>query len=95
MRAGASPFQNGIDGGAPCASSTRTTPLSTRRMRQECRAEQEDVAGHALDGEVFVERADALPVGLGDDGVVGRVGDRAARGDAGQPRAAPAAQRGG
>ena len=31
--AGASPSQNGMVGGMPCASSTRTTPRSTRRMR--------------------------------------------------------------
>ena len=35
VRPGASPFQNGIVGGAPCASSTRTRPGSTRRMRHE------------------------------------------------------------
>ena len=52
------------------------------------RAEQEDVAGHALDGEVFVERADDVSVGLGDDGVVGGLGDRAAGGDRGEARAA-------
>ena len=34
------------------------------------RSEQEDVAGHALDGEIFVERSDDVPVGLGDDVVV-------------------------
>ena len=33
LRPGASPSQNGIVGGWPCASSTRTTPLPTRRMR--------------------------------------------------------------
>ena len=33
LRPGASPSQNGIVGGRPCASSTRTTPRSTRRMR--------------------------------------------------------------
>ena len=32
---GASPSQNGIEGDAPCASSTRTRPLSTRRIRHE------------------------------------------------------------
>jgi hypothetical protein len=31
--AGASPSQKGMLGGAPCASSTRTRPGSTRRMR--------------------------------------------------------------
>ena len=35
VRAGASPSQNGIVGGAPAASTTRTRPASTRRMRQE------------------------------------------------------------
>jgi len=33
---GASPSQNGIDGGWPFASATRTTPLPMRRMRHEC-----------------------------------------------------------
>ena len=35
VRPGASPFQNGIEGAAPCASSTRTRPGSTRRIRHE------------------------------------------------------------
>ena len=35
MRPGASPSQNGTDGGAPWASATRTTPGSTRRIRHE------------------------------------------------------------
>ena len=35
VRPGASPRQNGIDGAAPWASSTRTRPGSTRRMRQD------------------------------------------------------------
>ena len=46
--------------------------------RPRVRAEQEDVAGHALDREIFVERADDVPVGLGDDVVVRGVGNRAA-----------------
>ena len=87
-----SPFQNGIDGGAPCAFSTRTTPDSTRRILPRRRAEQEDVAGHALDREVFVDRADDVAVGFGDDVVVRRLGDRAARRDRGHARAAPRAQ---
>ena len=33
LRPGASPSQNGMVGGAPSASSTRTVPRSTRRMR--------------------------------------------------------------
>ena len=36
VRPGASPSQNGTDGGAPCASTTRTMPGSTRRIRHEC-----------------------------------------------------------
>ena len=55
------------------------------------RPEQEHVAGHALDGEVFVERADDGSVGLGDHEVLRVVGNRAAGGDRGQPRAPPAA----
>ena len=35
VRPGASPSQNGTEGGAPCASSTRTMPGSTRRIRHE------------------------------------------------------------
>ena len=44
-------------------------------------------------GEIFVERADDVPLGFGDDVVVGRVGNRAAAGDRGEARAAPRAQR--
>ena len=35
VRPGASPCQCGTEGGAPCASVTRTVPGSTRLMRQE------------------------------------------------------------
>ena len=35
VRAGASPSQKGMLGGSPRASSTRTTPCSTRRVRHE------------------------------------------------------------
>ena len=55
-------------------------------------AELEDVAGQALDGEVLVDAADRLVLGLQHHLVVGGVGDRAAGGQRGQPRAAPAAQ---
>ena len=55
-------------------------------------AELEDVAGHALDGEVLVHRADDLVLRLQQHLVVGVVGDRAAGGERRQPRAAPAAQ---
>ena len=55
-------------------------------------AELEDVAGHALDGEVLVHRADDLGLGLQQHLVVGVVGDGAAGGQRRQARAAPAAQ---
>ena len=58
-------------------------------------AEQEDVAAHALDREVLVDRADAArPCGSSTDVVVGGVGDRAAAGDGGEPRAAARRARG-
>ena len=55
-------------------------------------AELEDVAGQALDGEVLVDGADHLVFGLQHHLIVGVVGDRAAGGKRGEPRAAPAAQ---
>src|SRR5205085_8455953 len=57
-------------------------------------AELEDVAGVALDGEVFVERADEGVVALENDAVVGDLGDDAARGDGEHARAAAAADSG-
>ena len=83
-----SPFQNGIDGGAPCASSTRTTPGFDAPDLPRVRAQQEDVAGHALDREVFVERADDVALGLDDDVVVRGLGNRAAARDRRHARAA-------
>ena len=55
-------------------------------------AEQEHVAGHALDGPVLVHRADEGVVGIEQHAVVGGVGDRAAGGERREARAAPAAQ---
>src|SRR5262249_57179835 len=54
-------------------------------------AELKDVAGVALDGEVFVQRADERIARIEDDAIVGDFGDRAARRDREQPRAAPRA----
>ena len=51
-------------GGAPCASATRTTPARDLHDPPRRVAELEDVAGHALDGEVLVERADERVLGL-------------------------------
>jgi hypothetical protein len=50
-------------------------------------AELKDVAGEALDGEIFVERADEDAGGLENHLVIGVVGDGAAAGDGGEPRA--------
>ena len=55
-------------------------------------AELEDVAGHALDGEILVHAADRQRGRLDHDGVVGGIGNRAGRGQCGQARIAPAAQ---
>ena len=55
-------------------------------------AELENVAGHALDGEILVDGTDRLIFRLEDNLIIGRVGDRAARGQRGQPRPAPSAQ---
>ena len=57
-------------------------------------AEEEDVARHALDGEVLVDRADAEPLRLLDHLVVRGVGDGAAAGDRREARAAAARGRG-
>ena len=82
LRAGASPSQNGIVrrralrvGDAHDAGPDLQHP--PRRV-----AELEDVAGHALDREVLVQRADERVVRLEHDAVVGDLGDRAAGGDA-------------
>ena len=53
-------------------------------------AQEEDVAGQALDGEIFIEAADECFRGFLDDVVIRRVGDRAAGSDRGEARAAPA-----
>ena len=55
-------------------------------------AELKNIARHALDGEILVHGADDQVLGLEQHLVIGRVGDRAARGQRGRPRAAPAAQ---
>src|SRR5579883_186649 len=47
-------------------------------------AEHENIAGHALDGEVFIDGADDGAFGLGDDLVLRSVGDGSAAGDCGE-----------
>ena len=55
-------------------------------------AQQHDVARVALDGEVFVERADHDAFRFGHHREERGVGNRAAAGDGGQPRSAARAQ---
>ena len=55
-------------------------------------AEQHDVAGHALDGEVFVQRAHDNSVRFGHHREQCGLRDGAAAGDGGQPAAAPRPQ---
>ncbi len=92
LRPGASPSQNGIVGGAPCASSTRTRPRSTRRMRYDMLPSWKmsparlSTAKSSLTVPIFVR------LRLEHDVVVGRVGNRAARRERGQARAAARAQ---
>ena len=57
---------------------TRTVFWTTRRICQEVFAEQEDVAGDALDGEVFVDGAHEGFVRFGDDAEVAEFGNGAA-----------------
>ena len=90
LRAGASPSQNGMVGGAPLRVGDADDAGADLQDAPRRVAELEDVAGDALDREVFVQRADERVVGLEDDAVVGDFGDRAAGG-----RARAAARRGG
>ena len=55
-------------------------------------AELEDVAGHALDGEILVHGADEMVLRLEQHLIVRVVGDGAARCQRGEPCTAPAAQ---
>ena len=57
-----------------------------------CRAQQEDVARHALDRKVLVQRADERALRLRQHSVVGHVGDRAAALERRHARASPSAQ---
>ena len=90
-RPGASPSQNGNGGrGAVGILDAHAARLDVPDA-PGVGAEQEDVAGQAFDGEVLVERADGFAFGLGDHGVGGVLGNRAAGGDGGEARAAAAA----
>ena len=60
MRAGPSPSQNGMVDGAPAASSTRTLPLSTRRMRQELLPSR--ITSPAMDS--MAKSSSSVPMGV-------------------------------
>ena len=92
VRPGASPSQKGMFGGWPFASSTRTIAALDPLDAIGGVAELEHVARHALDGKILVDGADDVVLGLEQHLIVGGVGDRAAGGQRGRPRAAPAAQ---
>ncbi len=57
-----------------------------------CRAEQEHVAGHALDRPVLVDGADDGVIRLREDPVVAELRDRTAGGESRDPGTAPATQ---
>ena len=79
-------------GGAPCASSTRTTPRSTRRILIAAVAKLKNVTLDAFNREVLVHGTDEMIFRLQQNLKIGIVGNRAAACDRGQARAAPAAQ---
>jgi hypothetical protein len=60
VRAGPSPSQNGIVEGAPPASSTRTFPLSTRRIRQELLPSR--ITSPAIDS--IAKSSSSVPIGV-------------------------------
>ena len=93
LRAGASPSQNGIVGGAPLRVGDADVAAGHLQDPPRRVPELEDVAGVALDREVLVERADERVVGIEDDAVVGDLGDGAAGRLREQPRAAASADR--
>ncbi len=79
MRCGASPSQKGMLGGAPWASSTRTRAGGFDALDAPAGvAEEDDVAGGGVDGEVLVEGGDLYAFRLQDDGEERGVGDGAA-----------------
>ena len=90
LRAGASPSQKGMVGGAPCASATRTVPERHLQNPPRRVAKLKDVAGDRLDGEVLVQRADERLFRVEDDAEVGDLGNGAAGCLRQQPAAAPA-----
>jgi hypothetical protein len=77
LRDGASPSQNGIDGGWPWASATRTVPLPMRRIRHEVLPSWKTSPGSDFDGEVLVQLPTTVAFGLENHLVVEHFGNRA------------------
>ena len=89
VRPGASPRQNGIEGAAPRASSTRTRPGSTRRMRQDVVPSRNTSPAMLSTAKSSSTRADHGAFRLRHHLVLRGIRNRAAAGDRRQPRAAP------
>ncbi len=95
VRPGASPRQNGMAGAAPCASSTRTRPDSTRRMRQDVVPSRNTSPAMLSTAKSSSTRADRGAFRLRHHQVLRGIRNGAAGGDGGQARAAPAAHHAG
>ena len=92
VRPGASPSQNGMLGGSPFASSTRTVPRSTRRMRYDVLPSWNMSPARLSTAKSSFTVPTTCACGSSTHRVVGVVGDRAAGRDRRQRRAAPPAQ---
>ena len=92
VRAGASPSQNGIPGGWPFASSTRTTPELMRKNSPRRIAELKDVARETFDREILVDRAEESFRRIEHYTIICVVGNCAAGRQSNQPRTASSAQ---
>ena len=91
VRPGASPFQNGIDGAAPCASSTRTRPVLHARMRQEVVPSRKTSPARLSTAKSSSSVPTVVPSGSATTMILRGFRNRAAGGDGRQPRAAPPA----
>ena len=72
--------RTGRVGAAPSASTTRTVPCSTRRIRQDVLPSRKTSPAIASMAKSSLTVPTSVSSGSSDDAVVGEVGDRAARG---------------
>ena len=93
VRAGASPSQNGIPGGWPFASSTRTTPELMRRIRHDALPKLKDVARQTFNREIFVHCAEESFRRIEHYTIIGIVGNCAAGRKSNEPRTASSTKR--